>query len=188
MLSRLRQTPSLTALVVVGVGIMLLVSACGGKTFDAKGLAFEYPDGFQEAEGTTSSTLVLEPNGNLEQQGVVALHWTDQDQPDARPVINAALRESGADFERYNRLRLEQIETAEVDGQPADYLELVVEHDEDDGAPRYFGRLLLFSSPDDSINYIVGHIVQDDHRQEPQVVQAWERISSTLKFDQSSAQ
>lgn len=181
-MSRLRfQSIILVALLAFAVG------GCGDQTFDAKGLAFEYPEGFEEAEGTTNSILVLNSQEDSD-RGVVAVHWSEVDQPEARPVITAALKASGAEYEHYNRIRLEQIETVEVDGRNADYLELVVEHDEDSQAPRYFGRMLLFGSPIDETKYILGYLVPLNLSQDEGVLKIWERIRSTLKFEQSSAQ
>ncbi|HEY8450592.1 MAG TPA: hypothetical protein VIL95_08945, partial [Bacillota bacterium] len=149
---------------VLACVLALLVAACGQPAFDAKGLVFSYPDGFRQAEGTNRQTLVLRADGDAA-QGVLALHWSENDQPDARPVIDAALTASGVEASQYNRIRLERIDTAEVDGLPADYLELVVENDVDPAAPSFFSRLLLFSGPDGT-QYILGHVTAVDHRED----------------------
>lgn len=184
LVTRARQAAVLILFCVV---VAWLVVGCGDRTFDAKGLVFEYPDGFSMAPETTGTTLVLQSDNHPE-HGAIVLHWTEVDHPDAKVVINAALRTFGADADHYESIQWELIESAEAAGQPANYIELVVEHSENSGAPRYFGRLLLFESPYEEAQYILGQIVDVEHRDSPDVSKAWERVSSTLQFERNNAQ
>lgn len=167
-------------LALVLTAAALVLSACGSwRSFDAQGLQFEYPEQFTEAEGTNRSTLIL--RSERPERGVIAVRWSEGSQPDARAVLTAALEAAGVDGQTYDSLHFERIDTVEVDGRKADYVEFLLKAGTGDDRAPYFGRVLLFNGPN-GYRYLVGYVVADSHRSDPEVVDIWERFRATLRF------
>ncbi|HEX6988627.1 MAG TPA: hypothetical protein VF282_04105 [Bacillota bacterium] len=162
----------------------LLLAACGGGSFDAQGLVFDYPDGFEQADGTTRKMLILKPS--QPDLGVVTVVWEEGGQPDAGVLMANALRALGADDAAYDDRTLDLIEFAEVPGATAHYLEMSLRASDDPAEPGYFARMMVLEGSN-GFGYIVGHTVPAGHRDDDDVLQVWEHLRTSLRFEAQNA-
>lgn len=163
----------------------LLLTACGGGgSFDAQGLAFDYPDGFVEAGGTSRKTLIL--SSPRPEAGVLTVVWEQGGQPDAGRVITTTLAALGADGDVYDDRGLDLIEFVDVPGATAHYLEMSLRASRQPGLPGYFARLLVLEGAN-GFGYIIGQVVAAEHRDDEDVVESWEHLRTSLRFETISA-
>ncbi|MFO7245324.1 MAG: hypothetical protein C0P78_000850 [Bacillota bacterium] len=166
------------------VALALLLAACGGGSFDAQGLLFDYPEDFQQAEGTSRSLLILK--SSRPEQGVLTVAWKEGGQPDAARLLAAALGALGADEDAFDDRSLETIEFTRVPGATAHYVEMRLRSSAQPEADGYFARLMVLEASN-GFGYIVAHTVPAEHRDDAGVERTWDQVQTSLRFETQNA-
>lgn len=153
----------------------LALAGCGAEDYDAAGLRFQVPDGFQVTKQRAGRADAYVFHGDA---GTLVLAWTrSDDPPDAAAVVDVALRRRGISGVQYAVADLTSLETREVAASQADYVDTVWAPREGSG-PRQRVRMVLFSAGD--ATYLVA-LVTDAEGGDPAGA-VWERFLASLQW------
>lgn len=165
--------------------LAVLAAGCARPAADASaaGLLFDPPQGYEVERGKAGAAQAFILAGGA---AAAALAWTDagDEPPNAKAVIDTLLRRRGLEPGGYRPPEILTMEDRTAADRPANYLEMRLPAD--GSGPAQHVRVLFFSG--DSATYFVALLTDETRRDDPAVVSAWDGFTSSLRWQQESAQ